>query len=667
MGGKGEPYFLVLGQLRAEDRASVAAAAQRMDAELKTTISAKAALEAVQTRPPLLLLVETAAAGADALCGAVRSNDRVRSTPIIGMPRELNDRAFSRAFDWGVDDLVELGDWEALDRRLPSIRLLQGSHRTVDLGEAVVADHDQTRCAVLGRVLSSAGYKVRHALDPRSLQYHSRNTAVRLIVANPSVGDVWNVLNESRSGNPGPAWVITVPPDEVEHWANRIGELERVGVTNALGPPENIVFFSNGLLSKRSTEARASARNLYGTAVAFRPVGASKDDYGFTYNVSRNGVYVRSLLSLANDDIWIDVRPPRTDRYVRLLGRIAWRKALGATAGHGTPPGFAIEIVDGLARDMELWARGCEAIEAGSRRKPISLKPGVIGLGPLETSSDETSISSRPPHDSERPSSVSLKLPMTDDAQGSDPAPSSGPTETSVADSRPTPGDTVEGSTEHSSASLLRTRNAPSLLVTLLLCSVVAVLVIAPALIWALGEMQQPPIVRSAPRKASRAALLTTNSIPAASASAAQPAPAPSVPPEPSAAQPTPTLSPLGSSAAPSASVAPLSTPPAPAASALVAPNIGSSLTTVDLDLLPADHGFLRVLSPAKARVLVQGQDVGETNAWRIVKCGRRTVRLADSDGAFLDPGSTVFVQCHGATTVQIAPKRPVDTGSKAR
>jgi hypothetical protein len=585
------------------------------------------------------------------------------------MPRELNDRAFSRAFDWGVDDLVQLGDWEALDRRLLSVRVLQGSQRSQELGEAVVADHDQTRCAVLGRVLSGVGYKVRHALDPRSLQYHARNAAVRLIVANPSVGDVWNVLNESRSGNSGPAWVITVPPDEVEHWANRIGDLERVGVTNALGPPENIVFFSNGLLSKRSTEARASGRNLYGTTVAFRSVGTTKDDYGFTYNVSRNGVYVRSLLSLANDDIWIDVRPPRADRYVRLLGRIAWRKALGAAAGHGTPPGFAIEIVDGLARDMELWARGCEAIEVGSRRKPISLNPGVIGLGPLETPNDETAISSRPPHDSERPSSVSLKLPTPPDTFGSDPAPSSGPTESSVADSQPAAGSAADSRPDQSSAGLLRTRHAPSLLVTLLLCSVAAVLVIAPALIWALGEMQQAPVVRSAPRKAGKAALLATNSTPAGSASAAPAPAASSAPPKPAAAAAPSALStpPGTASAAPSSAVAPLDRPADSTPSARIAPDVASALTTVDLDLLPADHGFLRVLSPARARVLVQGQDVGETNAWRIVKCGRRTVRLADADGAFLEPGSTVFVQCHGATTVQIAPKRAVDTRSKPR
>jgi hypothetical protein len=94
---------------------------------------------------------------------------------------------------------------------------------------------------------------------------------------------------------------------------------------------------------------------------------------------------------------------------------------------------------------------------------------------------------------------------------------------------------------------------------------------------------------------------------------------------------------------------------------------VASALTTTDLDLLPANHGFLRVLSPVKARVLVHGHDVGETNAWRIVKCGRQSVRLADVGGAFLEPGSSVFVQCHGATTVQIAPKPAVDARSKPR
>jgi hypothetical protein len=669
MGQKGEPYLLVLGQLRAEHRAIAAAAAQRMDAELRTTVSAKAALEAVQTRAPLVLLIETSAAGAAGLCQGVRSNDRVRGVPIIGMPRELNDRAFSRAFDWGADDLVELGDWEALDRRLHSVRALPS--RAVDVGEAVVADHDQARCAVLGRVLANAGYKVRYVLDPRSLEYHARQPTVELIVASPSVGNVWNVLLGSRQANPTPAWVIAVPPDEVEHWANRIGDLERVGVTNALGPPENVVFFSNGLLSKRTTEARGAGRNLYGTTVAFRPVGASRDDYGFTYNVSRQGVYVRSLLSPANDDIWIDVRPPRADRYARLLGRVVWRKALGAALGPGTPPGFAIEIVDGLARDMELWGKGCDAIDVSSRRKPISMRPGVIGLGPLETPNDETPISSRPPHDSERPSPVAVKLPPASGAP-SYPDPSND-AEGAGSESSPTvPGESqASGASEAAAGSplaLLRARNAPPLVVTVLLCAVLAALVIVPATIWVVGHLEPAPVVvRGAARKPagertarftanSPATTVSANAPTAASAQRAQDAPSSSVS-SPAARQPgggeEQSVSPP-----PSAAVA---APPVPQ------PALPAQQAEIDLDLLPADHGFLRVLSPAKARVLVQGKDVGETNAWRIVKCGRRLVRLGDGRGGFLDAGETVFVQCHGATTVQILPKSAVDSLPESR
>jgi DNA-binding response OmpR family regulator len=683
MAGKGEPYILVLGQLRAEDRAIVSAAAQRMDADLKATISAKAALEAVQTRQPLLLLIETAAAGAELLCQGVRTSDRARGTPIIGMPRELNDRAFARSFDWGVDDLVELGDWEALERRLLAVRALQGTNRSAEAGEAIVADHDQAHCAVLGRALSSAGYKVRYALDPRSLEYQARQATVKLIVVNPSVGDVWNVMTRARRENPAPAWVIAVAPDEVEHWANRIGDMERVGVTNALGPPENIVFFSNGLLSTRDVEARAAGRNLYGTTVAFRQVGASKDEYGFTYNASRTGMYVRSLLSLTNDDIWVDVRPPRADRYVRLLGRVAWRKTLGTTLGRGTPPGFAIEIVDGLARDMELWASGCEAIEVGSRRRSVSTRPGVIGLGPLETPSDETPISSRPPHDSERPSSVSLKsMPGVETAMEAElPAETvSTVTEVSVADSQPTPD---SGPTDHSSpdltsaGGLLRGRNAPPLVVTLLLCAVVAALVIAPALIWAIGDLGQAPVVRSAPHKpvnerpavleASTATPTTLGAAPSASA-AANPMPSASATAAasaaPSAAAPVGATTAVENAGSPSSSPLPSAPPVAvQAPPPYLAPQPGD----VDLDILPAEHGFLRVLSPAKARVLVQGQDVGETNSWRIVKCGRRFVRLGDGSGGYLEPGSNVFVQCRGATTVQIAPKPAVDTPQRAR
>ncbi|HEY6460212.1 MAG TPA: hypothetical protein VIY73_08670, partial [Polyangiaceae bacterium] len=59
-------------------------------------------------------------------------------------------------------------------------------------------------------------------------------------------------------------------------------------------------------------------------------------------------------------DVWVDLWPPRSERRVRLAGKVAWRRGFGAQ-GSTVPPGFGVKIVDGLAGDLEKWQAGCRA------------------------------------------------------------------------------------------------------------------------------------------------------------------------------------------------------------------------------------------------------------------------------------------------------------------
>ena len=107
--------------------------------------------------------------------------------------------------------------------------------------------------------------------------------------------------------------------------------------------PSNILFTANEALRGSMAEKRASARLLYGATVAFRVAGRESDEHGYAYNISADGLYVRTLAPLMpGDDAWIELRPPRTDRRVRLEAKVVWQRLFGPVHGATVPPGFDV-------------------------------------------------------------------------------------------------------------------------------------------------------------------------------------------------------------------------------------------------------------------------------------------------------------------------------------
>jgi hypothetical protein len=101
--------------------------------------------------------------------------------------------------------------------------------------------------------------------------------------------------------------------------------LSGIAAVDGFAAPENVLFASNELRAG-AVNNRKTPRLLYGTTVAFRGAGRERDDLGFTYNVSCGGIYVRTLAPPDDDETWIELRPPRSDRLVRLVAKIAWRR-----------------------------------------------------------------------------------------------------------------------------------------------------------------------------------------------------------------------------------------------------------------------------------------------------------------------------------------------------
>jgi CheY-like chemotaxis protein/Tfp pilus assembly protein PilZ len=234
-------------------------------------------------------------------------------------------------------------------------------------GGAIVVDSDRRRRALYARVLRNAGYDVRFAVTPEEAQADSHAEGVKLVIADAEIGEYGGVELAKRiraEGSEVPVVIASAPKKMAVYRAAAAG-IPKVAITDGFAPPENLLFVANELGRSGATDGRASARLLYGTVVAFRAAGRAEDAYGCTYNISAGGLYVRTLAPLdKGEDVWIELMPPRTDRRVRLEGKVVWRRRFGPIESATVPPGFGIQITDATKGDLARYEAGYHAFAA---------------------------------------------------------------------------------------------------------------------------------------------------------------------------------------------------------------------------------------------------------------------------------------------------------------
>jgi Tfp pilus assembly protein PilZ/ActR/RegA family two-component response regulator len=302
-------------------------------------------------------------------CGAfahVRGHAALEHLPIFGVAPRRDDVAFTELFSWGGDDLLALASPVSLERRLRSLVACRPSAREPKTRKhsAVVGGADARWRSVMGRALYHGGFAVRFAAVVAELTQESLTEDVRVVVIADDLGagEAEAVIRASRARGSQAAWIVVTPPKRLASVREAIESLESTSVADSFAPPENVLFLTNELLSKRALEQRASPRILYGSTVAFRPAGRDEDELGFSYNVNAGGVYVRTLAPLAvGQEVWMEMWPPRSDRRVRLAGAIAWKRLFGPNEGATVPAGFGVRITGGLPGDLERWRAGYEA------------------------------------------------------------------------------------------------------------------------------------------------------------------------------------------------------------------------------------------------------------------------------------------------------------------
>jgi DNA-binding response OmpR family regulator/Tfp pilus assembly protein PilZ len=343
------------------------------DVELATTAQ-ETAKRFDDAEPPAAIVVDMAFPGAEASCLRARGIAELSGTPIIGLSRDLDDLSFPEIYGWGGDDVIRL---DAAVDLVPRLRALpaEATPAPSAKGVAVVADTDRRRRIVSARVLHNAGYDVRFALDGDEAIDASRNESTRLVVADADLAPDGAVAAVSRAREAGASapWVLTTEPKRMAASRAAVKSLAKVAVTDAFAPPENVLFVANELGRASIADGRSSARVLYGTVVAFRLGGRKEDAFGFTYNISGGGLYVRTLAPLGSgDEVWVEMIPPRSDRRIRLEGKVVWRRRFGPIETATVPPGFGVQITDATKGDLARYQSGYAAFCADTIGSPTA-------------------------------------------------------------------------------------------------------------------------------------------------------------------------------------------------------------------------------------------------------------------------------------------------------
>jgi len=316
---------------------------------------------------PLAIVLNMASPGADPTCAHVRSQARFAHVPVFGVADERCDLSFTELFAWGGDDLVSLESAQPILRRLrPLLARAAGAPPSQPSrgASAIVAGPDARWRSVMGRALYNGGFSVRFVSGSADLAEESLVEGVRVVVAVDDLAPegALAALARARARGSHAAWIVVAPPKRMRAVHAAVAPLGRVSVADGFAPPENALFLANELLARRRADQRSSARLLYGTTVAFRAAGRDEDEIGFSYNASAGGAYVRTLAPLdAGQEVWLEMWPPRSERRVRLVGTVAWKRPFGPHERATVPAGFGVKITAGLGDDLERWRAGYEA------------------------------------------------------------------------------------------------------------------------------------------------------------------------------------------------------------------------------------------------------------------------------------------------------------------
>ncbi|HEU5077178.1 MAG TPA: hypothetical protein VFU02_23465, partial [Polyangiaceae bacterium] len=369
-------YLLAVTAPNARQAKTLAVMAENVSLQLINFGQPHEAVLWLERNDPHAVVLDLRIAGVNDVCRKVRSRRQLCGVPVIALTREIADGEAARFYAGGVDEVLPIGANAQLLARLELVSKLS-LEPPPHQGICIVADAESSRGDIFGRVFMNAGYDIKYAVDAASLLSAAKTSKARVIVMSSKLGDARSLVDAARADGSEAVWVVVAPRRDLEALDQRLAGLEGVAVIARDAPPTDSLFFANELRLPAGARQRKGERRLHGTQVRFRAVGAVATDFGFSYNVSDAGLYVRTLSPPLADRVWLEVRPPHTNEWVCLEAEVAWRRPFATQSGAAVPPGFGVKLLSGLGQSLVAWKR---AVRDFSRTTPHRSGGGLASL-----------------------------------------------------------------------------------------------------------------------------------------------------------------------------------------------------------------------------------------------------------------------------------------------
>jgi len=337
-------------------RLQQACAAQGIE---ETTVSSwRTALARLQASPSPLL-VDASVHDAPDLVAQMHADRALATLPIAALVDDARADQLIRPFRWGVEEALRTDE---LSRLRPLVDALAAPvERAEPQGAALVAFASPTDRRMRARSLLQAGFSVRFVSSAEELPWCFDDGDFKLIIAESALlGDPDNFRRLRAIDPRRRAWVVVAPTVEVSRWSRGCRDANAV-VLSRDAPPDNALYAGHGILRAQDAELRASPRVLHAGVVRYSVEGRTETSHGISFNISREGVYVRAIAPPPRGTrLWIEVAPPGDPLCVHLEAVVAWSRPYGSTRFLSSPPGFGAAFTDGTVASKSRWALGYE-------------------------------------------------------------------------------------------------------------------------------------------------------------------------------------------------------------------------------------------------------------------------------------------------------------------
>lgn len=299
-----------------------------------------------------------------ALSSYVRQSPELLNVPIVALIEHPTEGRFRDAFAAGADDALVGDDVGTLKQRLATLRgappARYAPRADARHGLAMIAMSDGPLRGWVGRTLRQAGFELAFAETASEVLdgVSRRPTLIVTSRAATACTDALARFDRVLSNRRVPTLTL-----EDDAWL-------AAGQTKA-----QLLFFADEAAARAARlDARRSERLLFESICAFREAGALEPAYGLTHNVSRDGLYVRTLSPApVGTALWIELRTAH-GAPVHLRGRVVWRREPGgasATAPSGF--GFQIDREQTPSLDLRDWEAAYEALQAAAAPRQLAV------------------------------------------------------------------------------------------------------------------------------------------------------------------------------------------------------------------------------------------------------------------------------------------------------